>query len=688
MKITYKNCGNIKKADIQIVKDRLNIKYGMNGIGKTTLGKSLDAFVNNNIDVINRYVSFGSSEEPKVSFDGISSTLYFDNDYVERFLFREDLINNTFEIIVKTEDYEIQKSIIRASFEDLITEIKSEELYNVSEEINQVLNTVKLDKNKKNFLGSTSFAKGIKKINIETIIDDKISGYKKMLVSPNNFEWIDWFKKGKLFVQDNDCPFCLSKLDYNFDNMHNVVINAFDKTSLKNSGSANATLATIRKYTTKEISDNILSEQKTGTIGNESIEQIKTLLTQFELENVKLQQLQNLNFISLSYLSKDTLQSYFDSFKLTVSLYKNISEEVYNKTININNKLSEYIKKIEVLNTELIKLKVKLTTNIKKLHKFVNDFFEISGIPYHIETVINSEEDCKTILKPIDIDMMVDDPKNTLSYGERNAISLILFSVEAINKNVDLIILDDPVSSFDGSKKYAIIYQLFSSKVRPNLRGKTVLMLTHDFVPIIDFVYNGLPIRGEIEASYLYNKNGEINELAIDRNDIISCVKNEERLARDIQKNHIARLVHLRNYFDLINKNDSDEYSLISNLLHFRSKPLNLDETEMTSENILHAASLIKDFIEEFDYNNSLTIVDNVENIKELFNGSLSIDKVIAARLLLEKDPSKQTNKILWKYLCEFFHNQNLLLFDLATEKYELIPEYILKACSDIFATL
>ena len=41
-----------------------------------------------------------------------------------------------------------------------------------------------------------------------------------------------------------------------------------------------------------------------------------------------------------------------------------------------------------------------------------------------------------------------------LSYGEKNAFALVLFMYSVLKDNPDLIVLDDPISSFDGNKKF------------------------------------------------------------------------------------------------------------------------------------------------------------------------------------------------------------------------------------------
>src|SRR5207253_339796 len=107
----------------------------------------------------------------------------------------------------------------------------------------------------------------------------------------------------------------------------------------------------------------------------------------------------------------------------------------------------------------------------------------------------------------------VNEVKLHLSYGERNAFALVLFMYRAIKEDPDLIILDDPISSFDKNKKYAIMEMLFQGA--GSLQGKTVMMLTHDFDPIVDLIhtssircrFNPVPV-----AAFLYNKEGTLHE--------------------------------------------------------------------------------------------------------------------------------------------------------------------------------
>ena len=65
VEIKYNDCGNIKEGKLSIVSNKLNIKYGINGVGKTTLAKSLEGFINDDKTLINKYIPFGTNDKLK-----------------------------------------------------------------------------------------------------------------------------------------------------------------------------------------------------------------------------------------------------------------------------------------------------------------------------------------------------------------------------------------------------------------------------------------------------------------------------------------------------------------------------------------------------------------------------------------------------------------------------------------------
>ena len=65
MDINIKNCNNIKDANISVEKNSLNIKYGMNGTGKSTIAKAIE-----NRENLTELKTFGSELEPEITIVG------------------------------------------------------------------------------------------------------------------------------------------------------------------------------------------------------------------------------------------------------------------------------------------------------------------------------------------------------------------------------------------------------------------------------------------------------------------------------------------------------------------------------------------------------------------------------------------------------------------------------------------
>ena len=103
----------------------------------------------------------------------------------------------------------------------------------------------------------------------------------------------------------------------------------------------------------------------------------------------------------------------------------------------------------------------------------------------------------------------------------------------------DLVILDDPISSFDGNKKFAIINVLFMGK--KCLKDRTVLLLTHEFNTVIDSIKNMSHLFNPApKAAFLSTNNGVLSEKDISKNDIKSFVDISESNYEKMQLYRIA----------------------------------------------------------------------------------------------------------------------------------------------------
>lgn len=105
MEVTIKNCNNIKEGIINIVPNKLNIKYGINGTGKSTISKAIIKKING--ETLDDLKPFNSDENiiPNVTgYETFNSVKIYNDDYVSQYLFLangDDLHKNSFEVFIK-----------------------------------------------------------------------------------------------------------------------------------------------------------------------------------------------------------------------------------------------------------------------------------------------------------------------------------------------------------------------------------------------------------------------------------------------------------------------------------------------------------------------------------------------------------------------------------------------------------
>ncbi|GAH84463.1 unnamed protein product, partial [marine sediment metagenome] len=129
----------------------------------------------------------------------------------------------------------------------------------------------------------------------------------------------------------------------------------------------------------------------------------------------------------------------------------------------------------------------------------------------------------------------------------------------ALSQDPDLIILDDPISSFDSNKKYAILNRLFSSSKSKTFYTRTVLMLTHDLQPIIDCLVNDKPRRELVSACFLQCKEGVISEQEITPDDVQSLPKLLMQTSKNEALNIVHRVASLRRLLEYITDDDTSQ---------------------------------------------------------------------------------------------------------------------------------
>lgn len=696
--ILLENCNCIKNGCIKIETNALNIKYGLNGVGKSTLSRAIYLKSNKNEEEIRNLLPYGEEDANKIVVDGVcfNKVMIFDEKYVNSYLFeKEGILENSFNVFLKSEKCEKLSEDITKMLNDL------KDIFNKDSRIQ------KLDELLSNFNETLKYSNGniSKKGGIGEFLKGNGAGFDKY-VSLSAYkpfytmntsklsQWAKWRNDGTSYIIDNACPFCTEKLKESINDDNDLISKVF-KNSALTTASAIIEYLEIAKdlnFISDDSYNNLIKLIDTKNVEVQLTEEIETLaretnylieiinkIKDFKPLKVTIKELNDINnYLELLIIDKDKLDRFYNT-----DLIFSLADDIQDKVIDLKKQTGSLLGLFKQYNIYLNNL-------IDARREDINYFFKLAGFPYKFEFSLNDENNTSAFLVPNDIDnYRVNEPNKHLSWGEKNAFSLVMFMFEAINNDVDLIILDDPITSFDKDKKYAVVKRLFDNK-GVSFMEKTVLMITHDLQPLIDFVYNDmfkrLGLSTKVKACYIENNKGQLNEIDVSKQDLINCLQFSINTAKNPNFCMPIRVVNLRKYIEMTNANyfDSNDYSIVSNLIHGRIKPLLADgTTEMNSDDADSGMEAIKEIIGIDDYGKIIEQLKSKELFNIITNGN-NYEKIIAVRLLFERNDKmlldfRRKHFAACKFINESNHVENDYIFQLDPTKYYDIPSLYLE---------
>jgi len=682
--INIKNCNNIELADINIEKNCLNIKYAINWTGKTTIAKGIQCFLNDRNDSTNtisnlkpfKYLGDPSKNNPEITgLDDFNNISVFNEEYVNKYTFKQnEILENSFEIFIKDELYEKWLTEINTLTDSIRKTFQDNDDLNLF--INDLNTFIKFSgKSWTSIAKSSSIIKWLWKWNKIKNIPTELKGYSEYIKNDNNVKWLWWQLKWKDYIEisEDSCPYCISQIKGEKEKILKVS-EVYNDKNIEHLNKVIEVIESLAIYftddTNKKIKDII---KNVGWLTTDEETYLFNIKKESEQMTERLNRIKYLNFHTLKNIEE--IEKELNKYKIDLALYNYFNSNYTKEKINlINLELEKIIKKIWLLKWTINKQKLLVERTIEKSKDKINTFLKYAWFTYNVDSV-EDDETYKIILRHNDHLDQITNAKSHLSYGEKNAFALVLFMFEVINKWSDFIILDDPISSFDKNKKFAILNMLFNNS--DSFRNKTVLILTHDFEPIIDIIYNKLPDLESKKAFFLENKKGILVETEIKKSDIKSFLDITNENINILDEN-INKLIYLRRLYEL-DSNKNEAYNLLANLFHKKDKPILFDESEISEASINIWTIEIKKRISDFDYNEYYTIVTNTKIMVSLYaKATNNYEKLQLYRILNNRN---HENKVIKKFINESFHVENDYLFQLNPCKYEMIPQYIIDEC-------
>lgn len=558
--------------------NNIAVVYAPNGTGKTSLAKTLSN--NKNSDKFDKKSFFQVQYNETEYTQNNNNLFYVINDQISRNIIPGTTSDYLLGDNIRKE-YEL-KNYIDSEFENLfknILPVKLKENFNISKINNELIKQIK-DAELRCYVSdlANTRSKG-KNISYEDFLR-KMTELKEKLIT---LEDSDYEAKYKYFI-DNYID--TNSIIYKIMNINSdKIIKNEDITQIEENEIA---ITVLKKYHDKEnciVCDNEKINTKeliSKKVGNKTriIEKLDDVAKKILDEIIGVLELQSSDPFKIKNIILESIRN--GDSRLLIELQAEIETyfEVFN--IKINNLFCSFMKDSS------------LVEKFKEYNMLLKEQPEISEeemlfiekiVSENIEKKIEIRRDDKNgsnfkLLLDGDDFLGVQRDKLHLSTGEQNFISLAFELLMARKSDREIIVLDDPISSFDSIYKNKIAFCIVKF-----LEGKRQLILTHnvDLIKLLEFQLQGcfnLYMLGN-------NENGKNGFIAINdhekailldlsklldlfRTKIYGHIENEKKYL-------ISMIPFMRGYANIIG--NRDDYKKLSKLMHgYENEKINISD--------------------------------------------------------------------------------------------------------------
>lgn len=699
MLVKLEKCNNIETGSVELMEHTLNLKYAVNGSGKTTIARAILASIRERLgtekDALAALTPFkyrkDSSGKPEVTgTETIQSVRVFDESYLNEFVFQADeLLKGSFDILIKGDAYEHGMAAIDIHVETMQKALSADkDIADLISDFNEISSSFGKE-TKSGIHGSSGLAKAFKGGNTVTNIPVGLEPYKSFIQHSENYKWVKWQLGGIDFMNvGTDCPYCTNDIKDKRETIKRVS-EVYEPKAIENLNKIVSAFQRLDKYFSEDTKAKI--SEFVACMGGYTSDQanyLKVVKEQIDHLCGKFIAALRLGFSSLKDVDK--VINGLNEHKIDISLFPQLNSENTKQKANIvNSVIDKLLEQAGQLQGMVKKQKLLIENLVKEHSAGINAFLISSGYAYQVDLKDDGTGQHRLKLVHGELEGEVTNVKSHLSYGERNAFALILFMYDVLKANPDLIVLDDPISSFDKSKKYAIVDMLFRQG-SGSLRDKTVLLLTHDLEPVVDMLVHHSDRFKKPFATFLQNSSGTLSEKKFERADIKTFI---EITAQNIAANchTLNKLIYLRRRHEVASEKGL-AYQVISNVLHKRPIPQLSEggqERNMTQQEIQDGCNEISVSIPEFDYQALLGLVTDDKQLIALYASTMSnYEKLHLYRILFDKKDSGVESDVVKKFINEAFHIENDYIYQLNPREFQTVPHFVIEQCNQYVATL
>lgn len=444
MHLQIKNFRNIASLDYSIEDGKVNFLYGVSGAGKSSIVRGISEPIDEGLDI---RVGTTQSETTEVLIDGkagpIESATVF-SDEKQRVLFSSQADGRFYDVFVGNES---ELKGLQEEYRSALAALRSK--FGYLQQIRTNLVSLAAAVGKANGKGDFSKSSKMGKALVSLDAADEST---REYIRRRGLPGADWIQKGfalEAYYEEGICPFCEQELSNSpyceeLSNLSDLSVAAlkplFNSPSLLES----------------------IGLQPFDVSSDEGRKEAATLVQSLPLIISEIDRITRYCDLGSDYETVKGME--VDVLRPADELYL-VAPEVKDDIDGLRASATQ----IKIL---LGKMKVEFNKLVSSKTRDLNARLMEFGIPYRIEVESANREDKTASYRLVHKDASKDtDMRRSLSFGERNLITLLLFLQDAEH---DVMLVDDPASSFDDFRRTQILKAIMRAT------AKTILVVSHD----------------------------------------------------------------------------------------------------------------------------------------------------------------------------------------------------------------
>ncbi|MBS8122225.1 putative ATPase, archaeal AAA+ ATPase superfamily, partial [Candidatus Vampirococcus lugosii] len=309
LNIELKYCGNIEKGVIKLEKEKLNIKYAINGTGKSTIARAFKYYLEKNEEDEKllkpyKYIGDNTKKSEILGLEDIKKIKIFNEDYIKQYTFKKDeILENSFSIFIENETYkkgiqEVDNLVknLRGTFQE------NPDLDKLISDTDNFLDFVKINQGGDINQSSTIF-KGLESARKINNPGSDFLGYSNYLKNNSiNSRYVAWQIQGKeyLGINEKECPCCISKIEDSRIQSIEKFSTEYKKADIDNFNKILDVIDGLFEYFNSKTKETINAiKENISDIGEEQKSFLRILREQVYLFNISLKKLKILDFYNL-----------------------------------------------------------------------------------------------------------------------------------------------------------------------------------------------------------------------------------------------------------------------------------------------------------------------------------------------------------------------------------------------------